>query len=158
MHGAHPGHLAFKLLDRLSLSPCFSPSLLSVPSLIHASLPFAYTFERTCTHRPLTHLSLFHLQMPELSSLFVSRDIVASCSAQFSRPCRLKSHVSLRNTPHLLIFYSTRWHRDKNAHVLPYSSESAVFGERMTSDLLASSRITEVLQILFTSYIWQPHI
>lgn len=76
MHGAHPGHLAFKLLDRLSLSSCFSPSLLSVPSLV-ASLPFSlsHVFERACTP-PAFPRSSTNAQL--LSSPFVSRNIAPS--------------------------------------------------------------------------------
>lgn len=125
MHGAHPGHLAFKLLKRLSLSlsPWFSPSLLSVPSLV---VPFSFSlshvFERTCA-RSLTYPFLFRPRMPSYFRLRLSHGI--SPPPTIFQPCHWISRFS--NTPHLLIFYSTRWHRDKNAHVLPYPSESAVF-------------------------------
>lgn len=38
MHGAHPGHLAFKLLDLLSLSSCFSRSPSPALSLVAPSI------------------------------------------------------------------------------------------------------------------------
>jgi len=142
MHGAHPGHLAFKLLDRLSLSPCFSPSPLSIPSLVPLPFSLSHILVHLNVHvRPPTYLSLFHPGMPSRLRLRLSHGISPpSRPAQFSDRAS-ESHVSLRNTPHLLIFYSARRHHDKNAHVLPYPSESPVFGEGMTSDLLAAKRV-----------------
>lgn len=70
MHGAHPGHLAFKLLDRLSLSPCFSPSLLSIPSLVRASLPFSLSHIHLNVHERTGLRRIFSSFIYECSSYF----------------------------------------------------------------------------------------
>lgn len=99
MHGAHPGHLAFKLLERLSLSPYFSPSLLSVPSFLARRVPPVLPFARVSTYvctASLTHLFLFHPRMPSYFRLrFASWNIVSSRIAQFSN-CATETHVTRR--------------------------------------------------------------
>lgn len=117
MHGAHPGHLAFKLLDRRPLSPAtpFIYSLSLVSSLSHV-------FQRTCAASDTSFLlSSVNAQLPP--SLFISQYISLSSPTQFSRLRHWISRFSrsIILTLRLLIFYSSSWHCDKNAHVLPYS-------------------------------------
>lgn len=153
MHGAHPGHLAFKLLGLLSVflhvSRLLSP--LALPFLAHV-VPLVLPFARVRTYRTASDARVPSLFRPQNARLYLrlclSRGISSSplplpspCNFPTASPDPTFSPDSAASR--LLIFYSSSWHRDKNAHVLPYPRAGATFGEGTTGGPCAGECLRE---------------
>lgn len=150
MHGAHPSHLAFKLLDLLSLSPYFSPSTLRPCSRVRRRAcrsPFRTCFNCTCAAAASgTFLPPSSASAQLFPSLFVSSNILAPPTVR--RISRLRHWIS-RSAAYTIPSYPPYFlfrlvagkggrHRDKDAHVLPcYPRERRPWRRDDGCDLLA---------------------
>lgn len=131
MHGAHPSHLAFKLLDLLSLSPYFSPSRPFALLFAVRAMPFSlsHMFQRTCAASG-TFLPLSSASAQLRFRLCLSRGISAPSLVSQNFPTTSLDLVRCSTPPHLLIFYSASWHRDKNARTCFRTLENAAAPRR----------------------------
>lgn len=131
MHSAHPGHLAFKLLDLLSLSSCFSRFSFAC-SLARRAFHFPLCTCLNVHARPKMHFSFFHPWMLNCLRLCLSHRILPFPPVQFSN-CVTEFHISLRSTVlHLfLLFISSSWHRDKSMHMPPHLRKSHCMRSRI---------------------------